>query len=318
MKKDILILAGGLGTRMKSPLPKVMHRIMGKPILEYITDTAFSLAPERVILLVGNGAEVVVRHFEGKGCIFARQKEQLGTGDAVKSALEFIEKDSSVLILSGDVPLITQKTLNRMFDFHSSSGNAITLLTMILKDPAGYGRIVKDSSGNVEKIVEHKDADEKTREIREVNAGIYVINGSFLHSNVPLIRNDNAQKEYYLTDLINMAYSQSLSVKTILVENENEVKGINNREQLSEIESVMQSSFKKTLMLSGVTIESPLSVHIDSDSVIMNDVTIEPCVTIRGKSIIRSGALIGAHSHIENADIAEGERVAPFSFIKGK
>lgn len=318
MKKDILILAGGLGTRMKSPLPKVMHKIMGKPMLEYITDTAFSLSPERVILLVGNGAGTVVSHFEGKGCIFAHQKEQLGTGDAVKSALEFIERDSSVLILSGDVPLISSKTLSAMFDFHTSSKNTITLLTMLLDDPSGYGRIVKDKNGSVERIVEHRDADENIKKIKEVNAGIYVVSGEFLHKNVPLITNSNAQREYYLTDLINMAYSDSLPVRTILVEDGNEVKGINNRKQLSEIEAVMQASLKEKLMMSGVTIESPLTVHIDSDSVIMNDVTIEPCVTIRGRSRIGSGAHICAHSNIENAEIADGVRVPPFSSIIGK
>jgi len=315
MKKDILILAGGLGTRMKSSLPKVMHSIMGKPILEYIFETALSLNPDRIIMLIGNGSQKVQEHFLKSGCSFAFQKNQLGTGDAVKSALEFMEKDSSVLILSGDVPLISSSTLNKMFDFHSTSRNIITMLTMKLEDPFGYGRIVKDKTGNVERIVEHKDADEETRKIDEVNAGIYVMNADFLLKYVPTIKNNNIQKEYYLTDLINMAYSKKMSVKTILVDDENEVKGINTRKQLSEIEILMQTRKKKELMLGGVTIESPSTVHIDYDTVISSDVTIEPCVTIRGKTVIESGALIGSHSHIENGLIKSGEKVKPFSVI---
>jgi len=288
---------------------------MGKPILEYIFETASSLEPDRIIMLIGNGSQKVQEHFLKSGCSFAFQKNQLGTGDAVKSALEFIEKDSSVLILSGDVPLISSSTLNGMFGFHLKNGNTITMLTMKLDDPFGYGRIVKDNAGNVERIVEHKDADEETRKIDEVNAGIYVMNADFLLKYVPAINNNNIQKEYYLTDLINMAYSEKLPVKTIIVEDVNEVKGINTRKQLSEIETIMQKRKQEELMLGGVTIESPATVHIDYDAVISNDVIIEPLVTIRGKTIIESGALIGSHSHIENGFIKSGERVKPFSVI---
>lgn len=315
MNLNVLILAGGLGTRMKSATPKVMHSICGKPILEYIVDTSQKLEPSRIILLTGNGSQSVKEYFKGRELIeFAHQKEQLGTGDAVKSAAEHFDDSGVVLVLSGDVPLISENTLRKLLKRHEEADADVTLLTMILENPAGYGRIIK--KGNmVTDIVEHKDADNEQRKIKEVNAGLYAFDAAFLKKEIYNLKNDNAQKEYYLTDLINVASNDKGAV-SINVDDAMEVSGINNRNQLSGLEQYMLNSIRMKFMADGVTMRSPETIYIESSVHIDNDVTIEQCVTLKGNTCIGSESYIGANAYIENADIKKGSIIEPGSIIR--
>ncbi len=321
MTINILILAGGLGTRMKSTVPKVMHNICGKPILEHIVDTSSKLNPERIILLIGNGSKIVKDYFETqyfkKSLIdFAYQKEQLGTGDALKSAVTHIMKNSNVIILSGDVPLIKKETIERLLKTHESKQNAVTVLTMIPTNPFGYGRMERDAQGNIKSIVEHKDANDKQKEIGEVNAGIYCIKSDFIYKYIDSIGNNNKQKEYYITDLISITHKNDLQVDSVIVENASEVLGINNRNQLAEIEQIMLAMKREEMMKNGVTMESPESIYIDSNVECENDVIIESNVVIKGKSIIKKGCIIKSLSYLNNVELKENTIIEPGSIIE--
>ncbi len=315
MNLNVLILAGGLGTRMKSSLPKVMHSLCGKPMLEYIVDTARILEPSRIIILIGNGSEKVREHFEReKGIEFAFQKEQLGTGDAVKSAIGNIDEKGTVIVLSGDVPLIASGTLKKLVRTHEEEKADVTLLTMILEDPAGYGRILKKGN-NVTGIVEHKDASEEQRMIKEVNAGLYAFDAEFLKREIFSLKNDNKQKEYYITDLIGIA-AGSRGAVSVSVDDAQEVSGINNRKQLSLLEERMLRDIRDSLMMEGVTIRNPQTVYIESTVRIGRDVVIEQGVTLKGSTVIEDNAVIGAHAYIENGNVKKGSVIEPGRIIK--
>ncbi len=315
---NILILAGGLGTRMKSNLPKVMHKICGKPIVEYIVDTSIQLNPERIILLIGNGSEIVKKHFtenyKNENIYFAHQEKQLGTGDAVKSAEKMLQSNTNIIILSGDVPLIKKETLEKLVNMHNENNNTITLLSMFLDNPFGYGRIVKENN-NVKAIVEEKDANEEVKKIKEVNAGIYIMKSDFLKEYVYKLNNNNAQKEFYITDLIKLASNDNKQVESILIENEKEVMGINNRYQLAFIENIILRQIKEKFMLNGVTMENAETIYIDYNVEIESDVIIESNVTLKGNSKIKKGSIIKAGTYIENAIIQENTEIKPNSVI---
>ncbi len=321
MTINILILAGGLGTRMKSTIPKVMHNVCGKPILEHIVNTSSKLNPERIILLIGNGSEKVKKYFETqyskKSLIdFAYQKEQLGTGDALKSAVTHIMKNSNVIILSGDVPLIREETIEKLLETHKLKQNTVTILTMMPINSFGYGRIERDESGNIKSIVEHKDANDKQKEIKEVNAGIYCINSDFICKYIDSIKNDNIQKEYYITDLISIAHKNHLLVDSVIVENASEVLGVNNRNQLAEIEQIMLNRKREEMMRNGVTMENPESIYIDSDVKCENDVIIESNVVIKGKTIINKGCIIKSFTYLNNVELKENTIIKAGSIIE--
>lgn len=315
MNLNVLILAGGLGTRMKSSLPKVMHSLCGKPMLEYIVDTSRMLEPSRIIILIGNGSEKVKEHFEGgKGIEFAFQKEQLGTGDAVKSSIEHIDGKGTVIVLSGDVPLISSKTLKKLVMTHESEKADVTLLTMMLDDPAGYGRILKKRN-NVTGIVEHKDASGEQKKINEVNAGLYAFDAEFLKREIFSLKNDNKQKEYYITDLIGIA-AEGRGAVSVPVGDSEEVSGINNRKQLSSLEQRMLKDIRNKFMMEGVTMRSPQTVYIESTVRIGRDVIIEQGVTLKGNTVIGDNAVIGAHAYIQNGNVEKGAFIEPGRIIK--
>lgn len=236
-----VILAAGKGTRMKSELPKVIHKALGKPMVEYVIEAAARAGAEAsdLCLVVGHKAELV-KETIGDAVNYVLQEEQLGTGHAVKCAAEFIGDEGLTMVLCGDTPLITGKTLKKLVDMHIADGNAVTVLTAVLDNPEGYGRIIKDNWGKFVKIVEQKDATLEEQRVDEVNSGIYIFNSAILSQALLKLTNDNAQGEYYLTDTIEIVKSEGLGeVATMIVEDVDEMKGVNSPEQLKEAEEIL-------------------------------------------------------------------------------
>jgi bifunctional UDP-N-acetylglucosamine pyrophosphorylase / glucosamine-1-phosphate N-acetyltransferase len=228
-----LILAAGKGTRMKSDLAKVLHPLRGRPLLDYSLDVAREVGSERIAVVIGHQAETVRETFSGQGLIFVEQREQLGTGHAVLMARDsFRGYEGTVLILCGDVPLLRPATIIALYEKHRRDASAVTVMTVVLEDPVHYGRVVKNEKGEVVKIVEMRDATEEEKRIREINTGIYCAEGRFLFEAVGEISNDNAQKEYYLTDIIEIAGRKGYKAGAFVVSNPHEVMGINTPEEL--------------------------------------------------------------------------------------
>lgn len=241
-KVKAVILAAGKGTRMKSDLPKVIHEALGKPMVEYSIEAAHEAGAELsdICLVVGHGAEQV-KKVVGDKVNYVVQEEQLGTGHAVKCAEKFIGKDGITMVLCGDTPLITGKTLKRLVDTHISEGNAVTVLTAEVENPTGYGRIIKDIWGKFVKIVEQKDATDEEQRVNEINSGMYVFNSEALTKALKLLKNDNKQGEYYLTDTIEIIKAHGLGeVSTLVIDDVDETKGVNSPEQLKEAESILR------------------------------------------------------------------------------
>ncbi len=247
MKKvKAVILAAGKGTRMKSELPKVIHKALGKPMVEYSIEAAVEAGADMsdVCLVVGHKADMV-KDVVGEGVTYVLQEEQLGTGHAVKCAKEFIGTDGLTMVLCGDTPLITGATLKTLVDTHIAENNAITVLTAKVDDPTGYGRIIKDEDGNFIKIVEQKDASEEEQKVNEINSGMYLFGSDILSQTLDMIDNNNAQGEYYLTDTIEIVKNKNLGrVATVVVEDANEIKGVNSPEQLKEAEDILMQRGK--------------------------------------------------------------------------
>lgn len=247
MKKvKAVILAAGKGTRMKSELPKVIHKALGKPMVEYSIEAAVEAGADMsdVCLVVGHKADMV-KDVVGEGVTYVLQEEQLGTGHAVKCAKEFIGTDGLTMVLCGDTPLITGATLKTLVDTHIAENNAITVLTAKIDDPTGYGRIIKDEDGNFIKIVEQKDASEKEQKVNEINSGMYLFDSDILSQTLDMIDNNNAQGEYYLTDTIEIVKNKNLGrVATVVVKDANEIKGVNSKEQLKEAEDILMQRGK--------------------------------------------------------------------------
>ncbi len=247
MKKvKAVILAAGKGTRMKSELPKVIHKALGKPMVEYSIEAAVEAGADMsdVCLVVGHKADMV-KDVVGEGVTYVLQEEQLGTGHAVKCAKEFIGTDGLTMVLCGDTPLITGATLKTLVDTHIAENNAITVLTAKVDDPTGYGRIIKDEDGNFIKIVEQKDASEEEQKVNEINSGMYLFDSDILSQTLDMIDNNNAQGEYYLTDTIEIVKNKNLGrVATVVVKDANEIKGVNSKEQLKEAEDILMQRGK--------------------------------------------------------------------------
>jgi bifunctional UDP-N-acetylglucosamine pyrophosphorylase/glucosamine-1-phosphate N-acetyltransferase len=238
-----VILAAGKGTRMKSELPKVIHKALGKPMVQYSIEAAMEAGAKEsdVCLVVGHKAELV-KETVGEGVSYVLQEEQLGTGHAVKCASKFIGTEGLTMVLCGDTPLITGATLKRLVDTHLEEGNAITVLTAVADDPTGYGRIIKDNWGKFVKIVEQKDATLEEQRVQEINSGMYIFDSAILNEALGKLTNDNAQGEYYLTDTIEIVKTQGLGeVSTMTIDNLDEIKGVNSPEQLQEAEEILKN-----------------------------------------------------------------------------
>lgn len=309
---DVLILAAGLGTRMRSNLAKVLHKLDNRPLINHVCRTATTLAPRKIYVVVGYQGEdvkrAVLEELDEQHAAFVWQKQQLGTGDAVNAAREFLEnEDSTLLILSGDVPMIRAATLAALVQQHHNhrgKGAACTILTVKLDDPSGYGRIVRDDEGLFDKIVEQKDASEEEKAVSEINSGIYCFDTKKLFDALSKVKNDNAQGEYYLTDVPRLLREAGEDVAIYRHNDAHEIEGINNRVQLADLERILCRRTIKRMMLDyGVTFIDPTHTYISEQASIGRDTVIYPNVSIEGDTRIGDGCTIRAGTRITNSKI---------------
>jgi bifunctional UDP-N-acetylglucosamine pyrophosphorylase/glucosamine-1-phosphate N-acetyltransferase len=303
---EVIILAAGLGTRMKSSTIKILHRAAGRPVIEYVLDLAADLTSAPPVMVVGYQRDAVQSCVGGRAR-YAVQEQQLGTGHAVLQAASLIPANDNqrVLILSGDVPLTRIETLRHLLDEHERQGNALTLLTMKPDDPGMYGRIVRDRGGSVSRIVEAKDANDEERRIDEVNAGIYVFEGRHLFDNLRNLGNENAQGEYYLTDLLATLRDGGHRVGAVVAEDPIEALGVNSRSDLASVEGEIQRRVVNRLMGEGVTFRNPATVVIDSTVTIGADTVVYPFVTLEGTTRIGEGCVIEPGVHLLNVTVGD-------------
>lgn len=312
---EAVILAAGQGTRMKSSLPKVLHPLAGKPLLAHVLDVARDVGVVRMHTVVGHGADRVKEYFSDCADIsWVDQVEQLGTGHAVLQAMPAVDPDSTVLVLYGDVPLLSPQTLQSLIDVVSPE--SIGLLTVNLEDPTGYGRILRDQDGHVVAIVEEKDATEEQKQVREVNTGILALRAADLNRWLPALSNDNAQGEYYLTDVIAMAAGAGMRVESRQPCYPQEVEGINSRSQLAGIERWYQLQQAEQLMAGGVTLYDPGRLDIRGSLVAGQDVTLDVNIVFEGEVRLGSGVSIGPNCVISNALIGDGVTIHANSIIE--
>jgi len=327
-----VILAAGMGTRMKSKMPKVLHKVCGKPLSKWVIDASKAAGADKVCAVVGHKAETV-KEVLGDVCEFALQSEQKGTGHAVMQAIDVIKNSKGeVVILNGDTPLITAETINKAIEYHKNNGNQATVITAILDDATGYGRIVRDNDGSVLKIVEQKDASEEEKKINEVNSGMYVFDAQSLVYALDKITPNNAQGEYYLTDTLEILLSAGKKIGGYAISDNDEIRGINDRVQLNEAEKIMQKRINEYHMRNGVTMRNPESVYIEDGVEIGNDTEICQNVTIKSGTKIGSDCVIGSGSMLDRAvihdgvdvlssvilesEVDEGTHVGPFAYIR--
>mgnify|MGYP001812110204 FL=1 len=313
MKLSVIILAAGQGTRMKSALPKVMHPIAGKPMLEHVYERSLDLGAADVHIVFGHGGEHLRDYCQDFDVEWVLQEQQLGTAHAVQQASPGLEPDEIVLILYGDVPLIKSETLRQLIN-HVADDD-ISLLTVNLEDPAGYGRIIRDE-GRVIAIVEHKDATAEQLQVNEVNTGILAVRAGYLNECLSKIDNNNAQGEYYLTDIIEMAVNDGNSVITTQPDNSYEVEGVNDRVQLARLERIKQREIIENIMKNGVTVIDPSRVDVRGELNIGSDSTIDVNCIFEGRVDIGSNVSIGAGCVISNSRIADGCVISPYSIIE--
>lgn len=315
---DILILAAGLGTRMRSDLAKVLHKLDGRPLINHVCRTAAALAPRKIYIVIGHqGEEVkkaVLQEMRPEDVEFVWQREQLGTGDAVNAAREHLQgRDGTLLILSGDVPMIRHETLAGLVQLHRSHrgrGAACTILSVRLRDPYGYGRIIRDDGGIFDRIVEQKDASESEREINEINAGFYCFDTRKLFDALTHVKNNNAQGEYYLTDVPALLKEAGEDIAIFQHNDSQDVEGVNNRMQLADLERQLSRRTVSRLMLEyGVTFIDPTNVYISEAASIGRDTVIYPNVTVEGASVIGDGCTIRSGTRITNSQIGHGVEI---------
>lgn len=330
-----IVLAAGKGTRMKSGVIKVLHPVAGTPMIAWPVEAARDAGSDTIVLVIGHQANAVQGVFRGAPDILcAMQEEQLGTGHAVSCALETLTGfRGTLLILCGDTPLLRSETLKKMLAFHRDNRAAITVLTAVMDDPYGYGRVVRDDSGRVARIVEQKDADDEEQGIREINSGIYCMDSDFLYANIKGIGNDNAQGEYYLTDLLAIAVRKGLTCLALPTADADEIMGVNDRVQLAVAGRILRRRINREHMLNGVTIIDPEVTYIDRGVTIGADTTIHPGCLIGGGTVIGEGCLIeggvsisgcriGDDCHIkaasvlENSELGEDVAIGPMAHLR--
>ncbi len=313
-----IVLGAGKGTRMKSALPKVLHEVGGVPMITHVVRLLEGLGMGRIIVVVGHGADPVRKCLQGHDVTFALQAEQLGTGHAVLCGLKALGSvTGDVLILSGDVPLLTAPTVRGLFKVYRKAGprRAMALITALLEDPTGYGRVMRDEAQRVVRIVEHRDAAPAERAIREINTGCYLVDAAFLRENTVRIGSANAQREYYLPDLVRLAVEAGKKVSALTLPDPTEVMGINNRVELAAAGRVMRRRVLEALMLSGVTIIDPERTVIGADVRIGRDTVVHPSVSISDSTIGRS-SVIGQGAVITGSRIGAGVTIKPYSIIE--
>ncbi|WP_180078406.1 bifunctional UDP-N-acetylglucosamine diphosphorylase/glucosamine-1-phosphate N-acetyltransferase GlmU [Acinetobacter sp. YH12208] len=312
MSTTVIILAAGKGTRMRSSLPKVLQPLAGHPLLGHVIDTAKKLNADNIITIYGHGGEQVQAAFTAQKIKWVEQSEQLGTGHAVQMTLPVLPQDGVSLILSGDVPCINPFTLQKLLDATAETG--IGLVTLTLPDANGYGRIVR-KNGQIQAIVEHKDATNEQRQIQEINTGIYAVSNAKLHQWLPNLSNENVQGEYYLTDIVAMALADGMQVASVEPEMAFEVEGVNDRVQLAALERQFQACQAKQLMQQGVHLIDPSRFDLRGNLTVGQDVQIDINVIIEGDCELGDHVEIGAGCIIKNTKIAAGTKVQPYSIF---
>jgi len=309
---NIVILAAGVGKRMQSRTPKVLHHLAGRPLISHVLETAKRLAPEKICVVYGHGGEAVRETVGDTGAVWVLQQPQLGTGHAVTQAVPHLEDGSPTLILYGDVPLIRLETLERLLD---AAGKGVGLLTATLDNPAGYGRILRKGS-RVLAIVEEKDATAKQRELREINTGIIVAPTKKLKIWLAKLRNNNAQKEYYLTDIVRMAANEHIPVAAIQAREVWETLGVNSRPQLAEIERFYQRRVTTALMEKGTMLADPSRCDVRGSLVCGADVSIDVNCVFEGEVKLGDGTTVGANCVLRNVNVGPGTRIEPFCYLE--
>lgn len=315
-----VILAAGQGTRMKSERAKVLHEIGGAPLVSYPVKLALELGAAPTVLVIGHQGDAVraalERELPGK-LRFALQAEQRGTGHAVLQALPALEGfEGRVLILYGDVPLLRRETIDRLIEVMTKESRALVAVTMWLEDPSGYGRIIRDALGRVAKVVEHKDASPEEREIREGNAGIYLIDSRFLRGALGSLKNENAQGEYYLTDLVELAAQHPQGAGTVLLHDPREVLGVNDRAQLAELDAILRERINQRWMREGVTIVDPATTFIGPEVIIGRDTIIRPGAHLRGRTRIGRDCVIDVGAVLVDAQVSDEVEIRPYTVIE--
>jgi bifunctional UDP-N-acetylglucosamine pyrophosphorylase / glucosamine-1-phosphate N-acetyltransferase len=302
----VILLAAGQGTRMKSALPKVLHPLGGKPLVLHALGTAQALGPTRVAVIIGHGADAVRKAYQHSDVEWRVQAQQLGTAHAVLCAKDVFENFAGdLLIVSGDVPLLQERTLRAMIKQHRSKDAALTLLTAALEQPTGYGRILRDPNGALSGIVEEKDANADEKRIREVNAGVYVTSARFLFAALSHVKNHNQQREYYLPDIVAIGLAQRQRIETAPVDDVREMLGVNTREELAFMEKQLREKINRKWMLAGVTLKDPDTTYIDDSVTIGKDTVIGPNTQLRGKTIIGERCQIDGSAFLTDMEIGD-------------
>ncbi|MDC2867486.1 MULTISPECIES: bifunctional UDP-N-acetylglucosamine diphosphorylase/glucosamine-1-phosphate N-acetyltransferase GlmU [unclassified Bacillus (in: firmicutes)] len=308
-KRYAVILAAGKGTRMKSSLYKVLHPVCGKPMVQHVVDQVSQLEVQKLVTVVGHGAEKVQDQL-GSASEFALQTEQLGTAHAVMQAADALgNEEGTTLVICGDTPLITAKTMEALLKQHEEAGAKATVLTAYIQEPAGYGRIVRNENGHVEKIVEHKDANEVERAIKEINTGTYCFDNKALFASLSKVSNENVQGEYYLPDVIEILKNEGHIVSAYQTEHFDETLGVNDRVALSQAEDIMKKRINHQHMINGVTIIDPNNTYISVDAKIGNDTVIYPGTIIEGYTVIGSNCEVGPHTVIRDSEVGDNTTI---------
>jgi bifunctional UDP-N-acetylglucosamine pyrophosphorylase/glucosamine-1-phosphate N-acetyltransferase len=330
MPLDVVVLAAGQGKRMHSSLPKVLHPLAGRPLLAHVLEAARSLKPRRIVVVHGHGGEEVRAAFPGDDLDWALQAEQLGTGHAVRQALPHLAADAEILILYGDVPLVRAETLKRLLD---TAQKGVAVLTAEVANPTGYGRIVRAAGGRVQRIVEQKDATPAEAAIREVNAGFFALRAAHLASWLGKLTNENAQKEYYLTDIVTLAGAEDVPVFAVKVEDRWEVAGVNSKQDLAGLERVVQHRQAARLLDAGVTLADPARIDVRGSLECGRDVFIDVNCVFEGRVVLGDQVRVGpncvvrntsvgartevrAYSHLDDAEIGERCLVGPYARLR--
>ncbi|SER28885.1 bifunctional UDP-N-acetylglucosamine pyrophosphorylase / Glucosamine-1-phosphate N-acetyltransferase [Nitrosomonas sp. Nm51] len=314
-KLSIIILAAGLGKRMHSSLPKVLHALAGKPLLSHVLDLAKKLSPDQICVVIGHGGERVKEIVNDASLTWVTQEPQLGTGHAVLQAQPYLDQEGSTLILYGDVPLVSLASLEQLIN--SAQGKTCGILTAVVDDPFGYGRIIRDENTNaISGIVEQKDTNQTQQSIREINTGIMVIPNACLHSWLPKLKDNNAQQEYYLTDIVKMAVGQNVAVVSTQAVHDWEILGVNSRVQLAELERIYQNNYANKLLEKGVMLYDPARIDIRGELRCGTDVEIDVNCIFEGTVILGDHVKVKANSILKDVTVSEKTAILPFSHIE--
>jgi len=309
---NVVILAAGQGKRMRSRLPKVLHRLAGRPLIEHVVTTARALRPARICIVYGHGGEQVPQSIKGEDLAWAKQQPQLGTGHAVAQALPHLGTGGLTLVLYGDVPLIGGETLAAMI---AGGGDRLTLLTTELEDPSGYGRIVRNRRGSITEIVEEKDASAAQRKIREINSGIMALPTARLRDWMPRLSNKNAQREYYLTDVVPLAVGDKVALASVKAKTAWEILGVNSKQQLAQLERIYQQQTATDLMEAGVSLADPMRLDVRGSLTCGADVRIDVNCVFEGDVKLADHVEIGANCVLRNVEVGAGTRIEPFTHV---